>query len=566
MAESPLVLGPMLRHVDETSASIWVETRAASTVRVRAGGREWHARTFRVHDHHYALVEVDGLEPDTVLPYEVQVDGVTAWPDPDPESDEDIAFPGSVIATRAPGRRLRLAYGSCRTSVPHDSHGNRTHGVDAMRAFALAMAAGDEEPPDLLLFLGDQVYADLTSKQMQDFIRSRRDIHEEPGKELKDYEEYAHLYRLAWSDGANRWLLSTVPTAMIFDDHDVRDDWNASFDWKQEMEATSWWHGRIVAGLGSYWVYQHLGNLSPSERAEDELWQRVVAHERSGGQGELDLSDALDAFADRSDRDPTSVRWSYARDLDDVRLIVVDSRAARDLTPSARGLLDRDELAWFDEQLRGGFRQVIIATSLPFLLPMGLHHVEAWDEAISQGAWGRPAARIGERLRQAVDLEHWAAWENTFQAVARMVSELADGARGPAPQNVLFLSGDVHYSYLAEVERGHGGRILQAVCSPVRNPLPRFLRWFAVVMSYGVATPVGAAAARSVKVPDAPFEWHTVKGPWFDNNLALLRDGPDGLLLTWNTGVVDHGDERHPRLKEVASITVPADRDVELSV
>ena len=91
-----------------------------------------------------------------------------------------------------------------------------------------------------------------------------------------------------------------------------------------------------------------------------------------------------------------------------------------------------------------------------------------------------------------------------------------------------FLSGDVHYSFLAEVEREGGGRIVQAVCSPVRNPLPRFLRWFAVVMSYGVATPIGALAARSVHVPDPPFRWRTVKGPWFDNNLALLEDGPDG--------------------------------------
>ena len=560
MGETQLVLGPMLRHVDETSASIWVETRSACRVGVRAGGRSWTARTFGVHGHHYALVELDGLQPGADLRYEVEVDGERVWP------EAGTPYPVSRVATRTPGRPLRLAYGSCRTSVPHDSHGNRTHGVDSMRAFALAVAAGREERPDLLLFLGDQVYADLTSKQMQEFIRSRRDIREEPGKELKDYEEYAHLYQLAWSDPANRWLLSTVPTAMIFDDHDVRDDWNASLDWKKEMESTSWWHGRIVAGLGSYWVYQHLGNLSPRERADDELWQRVAAHERDDPDDELDLSDALDAYADRADREPTSVRWSYARDLDDVRLIVVDSRAARDLDPSARGLLDRDELAWFDDQLRGGFRQVIVATSLPFLLPMGLHHVEAWDEAISQGAWGRGAARIGERLRQAVDLEHWAAWENTFQAVARMVVEVADGARGTAPQNVLFLSGDVHYSYLAEVERGHGGRILQAVCSPVRNPLPRFLRWFAVVMSYGLATPVGAAAARSVKVPDAPFEWHTVKGPWFDNNLALLQDGTDGLRLTWHRGVVERGDERNPRLEEVASITVPADRDAELSL
>ena len=82
--------------------------------------------------------------------------------------------------------------------------------------------------PDLVLFLGDQVYADETTEEMQEFIASRRDIDEPPGEELKDYEEYAHLYGLAWSDPANRWLLSTLPSAMIFDDHDIRDDWNTS--------------------------------------------------------------------------------------------------------------------------------------------------------------------------------------------------------------------------------------------------------------------------------------------------------------------------------------------------
>ncbi|GAA2038160.1 alkaline phosphatase D family protein [Agromyces tropicus] len=549
---SPLILGPMLRHVGETSATIWVETEAAATVRVRADGRSWQARTFAVHDHHYALVELDGLEPGAVLPYEVDVDGERAWPEPDSE------YPASVVATWETGRRLRLAYGSCRTSVPHDLQGNLTHGVDAMRTFALALADGYAERPDLMMFLGDQVYADITSEEMQEFIRNKRDIDEEPGEELKDYEEYAHLYRLAWSDPANRWLLSTVPTAMIFDDHDVRDDWNASHDWKQKMEATSWWHGRIVAGLGSYWVYQHLGNLTPEERADDELWQRIAGHD---GDDEIDLTDEVDAFADRADQEPTSVRWSYTRDFDDIRLVVVDSRAARRLDPDARALLDPDELDWFDAQLRGGFRHVLIATSLPFLLPMGLHNVEAWDEAISQGAWGRRAAGVGEVLRQAVDLEHWGAWQDTFQKVARMVRELAAGERGPAPQNVLFLAGDVHYSYLAQVDRDDvpGARVLQAVCSPIRNPLPRVMRWFSVVMSYGAATPIGRLAARSAKVPDAPFRWRTVKGPWFANNLAMLVDAPDELRLSWHTGVVDDGDQRHPHLEQVADVRVPAD-------
>jgi hypothetical protein len=547
MASSPLVLGPMLRYTDETCAAVWVETAAAAEVTVRVDDREWPARTFAVHDHHYALVELADLAPGSVLPYEVRVNGEKVWP------EADSTLPVPVIATLAPQRPLRMAWGSCRTSVDHDAAGNRRHGVDAMRTFALALSEEAAVRPDLILLLGDQVYADVTTQPMQDFIRSRRDIDQPPGKELKDYEEYAHLYRLAWSDDANRWLLSTVPSAMIFDDHDVRDDWNASLDWKKQMEATSWWHGRIVAGLASYWVYQHLGNLSPAERAQDEIWQLLVAHT---GPEEADLSEALDAFADRVDQEPRSYRFSYRRDFGDVRLVVVDSRAARDLTPDARALVDAAEWEWLDAQLQGGIRHLLIATSLPYLLPIGLHHVEAWDEAISQGAWGRTAARIGERLRQMVDLEHWAAWQNSFQSLARVLTEIADGGRGTPPDTLMILSGDVHFSYIAEVERSGGSRIVQAVCSPVRNPLPIAMRWFSVVMSYGLARPIGAAVARSAKVPNPPFEWSTIRGPWFDNNLSVLEDTPAGLQLSWHKGVVENGEERHPRIEEVSRIVI----------
>ncbi|WP_248763260.1 alkaline phosphatase D family protein [Pseudarthrobacter sp. SSS035] len=543
-----LVLGPMMRYVDETSASIWVETRSESRVTVRAGGRDWAARTFAVHGHHYALVEADGLEPGTVLPYTLEIDGEHVWPDP------ATGFPPSVIATLKPGKPLRLAYGYCRTSVPHDESGNRTHGVDSLRAYALAMASGGDLPwPDLVAFLGDQVYADLTSEQMQQFIRARRDIDEPPGEELKDYEEYAHLYNLAWSDPANRWLLSTLPSAMIFDDHDIRDDWNASLSWKREMEATTWWHGRIVSGLASYWVYQHLGNLSPQERRDDAIWQRIAGHQ---GGAELDVSAELDGFAERADRDPESYRWSYCRDFGDTRLIVVDSRAARNLDPEARALLDDDEMAWLDGRMRGGFRHLLVATSLPFLLPMGLHHVESWNEAVSEGAWGKRAARAGEKLRQAVDLEHWGAFQKSFQDVAAMAAEVADGKRGPSPETVTFLSGDVHFSYVAEVERSSGSRIIQAVCSPIRNPLPRLMRYFGAVMAYGLASPVGALVARSARVPNPPFRWKRLEGPWFTNNLASLEVVPEGLKLWWQTGVVEDGDELHPRLETVASVIV----------
>ncbi len=339
-----LVLGPLLRHVDETSATIWVETSDATSVTVSTtdegggAGPSAQARTWRVHGHHYALVELTGLQPGSRSAYTVSLDGAEVWPPPETPQED------SVIGTLLAGRPLHLLFGSCRVAVPHDEEHHESFGVDSLRTFGLHLIRHPEQRrPDLMMFLGDQVYADETSESMRDFIAARRDPDQDPGWELQDYEEYAELYRLAWSDPANRWLLSTVPSAMIFDDHDIRDDWNTSVTWRRDMEATSWWKGRIVGGLASYWVYQHLGNLDAAGRAEDRVWQLVAGHE---GPEELDLTQTLDELADLADREPTTYRWSYARTFDtQARLVVVDSRAARVLEPQLRSIIDDEEMA-----------------------------------------------------------------------------------------------------------------------------------------------------------------------------------------------------------------------------
>ncbi|HEU0212538.1 MAG TPA: hypothetical protein VFR13_00525, partial [Jiangellaceae bacterium] len=99
-------------------------------------------------------------------------------------------------------------------------------------------------------------------------------------------------------------------------------------------------------------------------------------------------------------------------------------------------------------------------------------------------------------------------------------------------------------------------RIIQAVCSPIRNPLPRVMRFATAAVSYGLAGPLGRLATRSAKVPDPPFHWDIVEGPWYDNNLATLEAVDDGLRMRWETGVVDNGDQDNPRLEVVASVTI----------
>jgi hypothetical protein len=547
--DEPLVLGPMLRYVDTTSATVWVRTRDATRVTVSRAGRAWSAPTFRVHGDHYALVVCDGLEPGSDDAYEVRLGDEIVWP--------RTGLPPSRIRTLHPDRLPRFAFGSCRTTATHDAAGTDQHGVDALRSLAVALRDDPSTPwPDLMLLLGDQVYADTTPHpELEEYMRSRRDVSVPPYEEIADYPEYAELYRLAWNDDVIRWLLSTLPSAMIFDDHDIRDDWNTSWSWRRDIRATTWWQERIVSGLASYWVHQHIGNLAPDELADEELWRSVAERAASGSEEELDLTEPLRALAARADDHPDTYRWSFTRDLGDSLLVVVDSRAARDLRPDGRSMLDPVETRWLDATLRGGYRHVFIGTSLPFLLPPGLHDFEAMDETVAQGGYGRLMARPGERMRRSIDLEHWAAFNEGFDEVFEMVMDVARGRRGDPPGTVMFLSGDVHNSYLAEVADPHRygaySRVLQAVCSPIRNPMPRGVRVMMSLFAKSLVRPMRFLASRSRKVPDPRYPWTVTDGPWFDNNLALCQVREDALELTWVTGQVQDGDYDHPRLREV---------------
>src|SRR5215470_1897520 len=76
-----LVLGPLLRYVTETEATIWVETDRACQVGILGH----QARTFEVSGHHYGLVVIRGLEPGTACEYQVALDDAVRWPEPDSE-------------------------------------------------------------------------------------------------------------------------------------------------------------------------------------------------------------------------------------------------------------------------------------------------------------------------------------------------------------------------------------------------------------------------------------------------------------------------------------------------
>ncbi|GGZ74491.1 alkaline phosphatase D family protein [Streptomyces echinoruber] len=514
MAE--LRLGPLLRYIDGSSATVWVEASRPCTAEVRcADGARGAARTFQVAGHHYALVPVTGLSPGTATAYEVLLDGARVWPRP------GAPFPPSVIRTLAGDGPVRVAFGSCRWAAPPSGgRGARDPvGPDALDTLAARIAADPGgERPDILLLLGDQVYADETSEATRRWLAARRDLREAPGAQVADYEEYTHLYHESWLDPQVRWLLSTVPSCMIFDDHDIVDDWNTSAAWLADMRATPWWRERVLSGLMAYWVHQHLGNLSPADLAADPGYAAVRAAP--------DGTEALRALAARADDAPGCVRWSYRRDFGRVRLLMVDSRAARVLDEERRAMLHPREAAWLRAQALDrpdACDHLLVGTSLPWLLPHLVHDVEAWDAMLCRGGRGARWARIAERLRRQADLEHWAAFPESFAALAELIATAGSGPGAPA--SVLVLSGDVHHAYAAEAHwpgRAPRARVVQLTCSPVHNSVPLSIR---LGFRFGWSAPARALGrwfARHGRCAPPPVTWRRTGGPWFGNQLMTL--------------------------------------------
>jgi hypothetical protein len=521
--DAALLVGPLLRYADQRRATIWVETDRACVVGVTVGDDAFDARTWSVHGHHYALVRVDELTPRRANEYTVALDGYRVWP---PDGSE---FPPSVIRTIDPDAPFRLAFGSCRRSDPLDEQHFATIGADALAALATQMATtAPHSWPDGLLLIGDQVYADEPSDDVVARLhKNHSDTTSDIVDEIHNYEEYTWLYHEAWTPPAVRWLMSTVPTGMLLDDHDLRDDWNTSLSWRRKMTAQPWWRDRVVGGYASYWVYQHLGNLSPDQLDADEVYAQILAIT-----DDAERTSYLDDVAWRADVDPTSMRWSYYRDLGGVgrrvRLVAIDSRASRQLDPEDRRMVDAPEWAWVREHVidvEHPFDHLVLASTLPWLMVPGVHHLDGWDEAISEGAWGRPGKWLGERVRQALDLEHWAAFRESFDETVALLTAVVEA--GSPPATVLMLGGDVHCNYTAAAKLtavDHPATTIhQLTMSPFRNDIPRVGKLANTLLNRKTFTALVHRIARWAKVPDVAMTWHIDHGPWFDNGVMTIE-------------------------------------------
>lgn len=202
MTDRPEILvGPLLRYVDSTEATVWVEVSAPCRVTIRAGEQELSEPSWGVFGHHFAVLHLRDLPEGAETEYEVALDGEAAWP-LDPERP-------SVIRTPRADDTVRLAFGSCRRGENQTPRALRKIGADALVALSHQMArTAHDDWPDAMLLLGDQVYADIPSEEIADKLAERRRAGGGPqavrdsagaggdrdvSNEICDFEEYSWL-------------------------------------------------------------------------------------------------------------------------------------------------------------------------------------------------------------------------------------------------------------------------------------------------------------------------------------------------------------------------------------
>lgn len=253
--------------------------------------------------------------------------------------------------------------------------------------------------------------------------------------------------------------LAQVPTLMIFDDHDVTDDWNLSARW----EETAYGHPlsrRIIGNaLLAYLLCQAWGNQP--ERFGELLGQtqRLLA---TADDAQLDcaaqnrLIDALFKLDG----------WGYELPTDPP-LVVLDTRtrrwrSERNLSRPS-GLMDWEALSEFQQNILDK-PSVLIVSPAPMF---GVKLIEAVQRVFSWA--GQPLL---------VDAENWMA----HRGAAHVMMNIFRHSRTPG--NYVVLSGDVHYSFVYEVyirarHSGSGPRLWQITSSGVKNEFPRrLLDWF----------------------------------------------------------------------------------------
>ena len=248
-----------------------------------------------------------------------------------------------------------------------------------------------------------------------------------------------------------RRALAHIPTYMIFDDHDVTDDWNLTRGWEQEVYGNPLSKRMIGNALIGYLLCQGWGN------APKKVAPLIAKVQKSMGESGLNSHDEI--IDDLLDFD----QWHYRLDTTPP-IEVLDTRTQRWRSESnmnkPSGLMDWEALCDFQHSIIGK-ESVIVVSAAPIY---GVKVIEAIQKVFTF---------FGKAL--TVDAENWMAHKGTANVILNIFRHYK------TPPDFIILSGDVHYSFVYDVRlrfRRNSPHITQFTCSGLKNAFPDgLIKW-----------------------------------------------------------------------------------------
>jgi hypothetical protein len=306
-----------------------------------------------------------------------------------------------------------------------------------------------------------------------------------------------HVARYAGGTPFVAQVLANTPTCMMFDDHEIADDWNLNGRWFATVYARAWGRFIIRNGLMAFALMQGWGN-DPAKFVSStpgaELLEQIAVVGAAGTPpppATVTSIDILLGFDTTTADVPKRVEWSFSSGTEDYQAVVLDTRTHRELRSTS---LDPPNLVDnLDDQLPAATPtstapHLILVSPVPVFGPVVIEQIgqpasiaaqdiaSAFDRGeipgFAVGDADHPEKRAGcgpranERGIEKYDREGWTANEKGFEdLLARLVGF----------QKVVLLSGDVHYAttlsldYWAKERDDKPIRIVQCTSSPAKN-------------------------------------------------------------------------------------------------
>ena len=282
------------------------------------------------------------------------------------------------------------------------------------------------------------------------------------------------LCEQAWTVTGARRVLAHLPSFMIFDDHEVTDDWNADDKWlkrrQHRADPLRMWPTAMTDALCASGSYQGWGNLSPEDWRTDE---RVKILETCRDQGIDALPElrrlvsrrAIDAAA-RGDS-ANKLDWHFKIPTGSAPFLSIDLRTDRQA--KGNGRMSDKRLNWLEQTLATTSSPIaFVVLPVPFLLPDPILFIFRHTWLVSKLA-GEPSV---DQFKRGSDVEHPAGNE-VWDQIKEMLTRLQKSSK---LRTIVFVSGDVHFSCNFDGQlpgSRRGPRLLQLISSGLRQRAPK---------------------------------------------------------------------------------------------